>query len=372
MRAPTPLALVLLGGMAVAAAAQEPFHWTGRLAAGKRLEIKGVNGAVRAVGVAAGSQVEVTATKSARRSDPASVEIKVLTTGRRARHENECTAGDHWSTNTDDNDVVVDFDVKVPAGVKFYGQTVNGGVEAEHLASDAQVYTVNGSIRVSTSGYAEATTVNGSIVASLGKADWTDGLEFTTVNGGITLDLPASFSAEVHAKTLNGDVVSDFPLLVSGRFGPRNFHGTVGAGGRSLDLSTNGTVTAIASTPSYTEAPIAKPSNPSLCLSAPRSNVRIVTGLLSIPSATARYASNCSSSDGRPARLRNRNSERNSPTPVAPFSSACSRSSRSRASKARSARCSRPARRRKCPPRSTATKTTPPTSRSRRWSTTGT
>ena len=118
MRAPTPLALVLLGGMAVAAAAQEPFHWTGRLAAGKRLEIKGVNGAVRAVGVAAGSQVEVTATKSARRSDPASVEIKVLTTddgvticavyptGRRARHENECTAGDHWSTNTDDNDVV--------------------------------------------------------------------------------------------------------------------------------------------------------------------------------------------------------------------------------------------------------------------------
>ena len=44
---------------------------------------------------------------------------------------------------------------------------------------------------------------------------------------------------------------------------------------------------------------------------------------LPCPRRRARYASNCSSSDGSPSRLRNRNSERNRPTPVAPFSSAC-------------------------------------------------
>ena len=84
--------------------AQSPFHWSGRLAAGKRLEIKGVNGDVHAVGIAAGSQAEVSAAKHARRSDPASVEIKVVEsedgvticavypTPRRARRDNECTA----------------------------------------------------------------------------------------------------------------------------------------------------------------------------------------------------------------------------------------------------------------------------------------
>ena len=248
-------ALLVGGGAMTAAPAQTEFHWSGRIAAGKRLEVKGVNGGIRAAGIAAGSQVEVSASKRAQRSDPESVQIIVDTTEngvticavyptpRRARHENACTPGDHWSSNTEDNDVVVDFDVRVPAGVKFYAHTVNGGVEAQHLGADVWAYTVNGSVRVSTTGYAEATTVNGSITAELGRADWPDAVEFTTVNGGITLELPANFSAEVRAKTLNGDVISDFPLLVTGRFGPRNWHGTIGQGGRELDLSTvNGTI----------------------------------------------------------------------------------------------------------------------------------
>jgi len=257
MRVIAPLTFAFLAGAAVSAQAQAQgeFHWTGRLAAGKRLEIKGVNGNVRAAGTAAGGQVEVSATKHGNRSDPESVEIKVVTTDdgvticavyptpRRARHENECTPGSHWSSNTDDNDVSVDFEVRVPAGVKFYGHTVNGEVEAEHLGADVWAYTVNGSVRVSTTGSAEATTVNGSINAQMGRADWADAVEFSTVNGGITLDLPANLSAEVRAKTLNGDVISDFPLVVTGRFGPRNWHGTIGQGGRQLDLSTiNGTI----------------------------------------------------------------------------------------------------------------------------------
>jgi DUF4097 and DUF4098 domain-containing protein YvlB len=252
MRAIT-LTLALLAAGAVPAAAQETFHWSGRLAAGKRLEIKGVNGDIHATG--GGSEVDVSATKHARRGDIESVEIKVVTTDegvticavyptpRRARKPNDCTAGDHWSSSTEDNDVTVDFEVRVPAGVKFLGHTVNGEVEAEHLGADVGAYTVNGSVRVSTTGYAEATTVNGSITAEMGRADWPEAVAFRTVNGGITLDLPASFSAEVRAETLNGDVISDFPLTVTGRFGPHRLRGTVGKGGHELSLSTvNGNI----------------------------------------------------------------------------------------------------------------------------------
>ncbi len=45
-----------------------------------------------------------------------------------------------------------------------------------------------------------------SIVASLGRSNWSDGIEFRTVNGGITLDLPVGLSAEVRAETVNGSI----------------------------------------------------------------------------------------------------------------------------------------------------------------------
>src|SRR2546425_1082323 len=102
---------------------------------------------------------------------------------------------------------------------------------------------VNAAVHISTSGYAEATTVNGSIVAAMGKASWTDGVEFRSVNGGITLDLPPSLSGEVRAETVNGEIFTDFPLTVTGRLGPRRVTGTIGSGGRQLALSTvNGNI----------------------------------------------------------------------------------------------------------------------------------
>src|SRR5258708_32870048 len=93
--------------------------------------------------------------------------------------------------NVRDKGVTVDFAVGGPAGVRFLGKTVNGEVAAADLAGDVQANTVNGSIRISTAGYAEAQTVNGEIVASLGRATWSNALEFRTVNGGMPRRPPA-------------------------------------------------------------------------------------------------------------------------------------------------------------------------------------
>src|SRR5258708_30769992 len=59
---------------AVAALTAQDFNWHGRLAATKRLEVKGVNGDVRAV-LASGAEAVVNARKHSRRSDPAEVKI---------------------------------------------------------------------------------------------------------------------------------------------------------------------------------------------------------------------------------------------------------------------------------------------------------
>jgi DUF4097 and DUF4098 domain-containing protein YvlB len=80
--------------------------------------------------------------------------------------------------------------------------------------------------------------VNGSITAAMGRADWSGPLELKTVNGTITVELPASTSARVEASTVNGGIETDFPLTVTGRLGPRHVSGTIGSGGRDLTLET--------------------------------------------------------------------------------------------------------------------------------------
>jgi DUF4097 and DUF4098 domain-containing protein YvlB len=239
----------LLGAAVTATGAAQDFNWRGRLTPGKRLEVKGVNGDVRAT-LASGAEAVVSAAKRARRSDPEDVKIEVIEhdggvticavypTPARARRENICEVGDRWSTNTDNNDVTVSFEVQVPAGVEFHGQTVNGEMSAEGMRADTKASTVNGSVRVTTTGLAEASTVNGSVYVEMGRADWADELDFSTVNGRITLILPASLNTDVQASTVNGEMESDFPMTVSGRFGPRRWKGTIGNGGRSLSLST--------------------------------------------------------------------------------------------------------------------------------------
>jgi hypothetical protein len=246
--APLILTAIALGAWPVTAHAQD-FRWHGRIATGKRIEVKGVNGDVRAV-AATGTEVVVTAAKRARRSDPDDVKIEVIEhdggvticavypTPPRARRENVCEPGDHWSSSTENNDVVVDFEVQVPAGVLFTGRTVNGEMSAEGMRGDVDASTVNGSVRVITTGLAQASTVNGSVYVEMGRADWTDELDFSTVNGGITLILPARLNTDVRASTVNGDLVTDYPLTITGRFGPRRMRGTIGSGGRSLTLST--------------------------------------------------------------------------------------------------------------------------------------
>ena len=235
-------------------AAAQDFTWHGLVGQGQAIEIKGVNGDVIAE-PSGSNEVEVSAEKRARRDDPASVQIQVVPhaggvticavyPSTRADRPNECQSGDGGRMNVQNNDVTVRFTVHVPAGVTFVGRTVNGKVEATRLNGDLVLHTVNGSIHFSTTGTARADTVNGSITGAIGRADWTDRLEMSTVNGGITLTLPASLSTDVRASTLNGDIDSDFPMTVTGRVQPRRIEGTIGGGGRLLSLaSVNGSIT---------------------------------------------------------------------------------------------------------------------------------
>lgn len=232
---------------------QGSFQWRKQLQSGRTVEIKGVNGFIHAE-AASGSEVEVVAVKRAgKRGNPEDVRVEAVEHAEGVTicavypnvggRTNNCEPVEGGRMNVRDNDVRVDFTVRVPSGIRFNGRTVNGEVEVRGLAGDVDVKTVNGDIEIATQGTARAKTVNGSINAFVGNANWNDKLEFATVNGGIDLSLPSNLSARVNAQTLNGEISSDFDMTMQGRISRREFSGLIGSGGRELDIKTvNGNI----------------------------------------------------------------------------------------------------------------------------------
>jgi hypothetical protein len=233
--------------------AQNDFNWRGPIGSGQTLEVRGINGEISAA-ISGSGDAEVHATKTANRSDPASVQIAVVPhaggilvcavyPSPAGREPNTCLPGSNNRSNTSNNDTQVRFEVKVPAGVRFVGRTVNGDVTAESLSGDAEGRTVNGSVKVSTSGNAVANTVNGSLDVAMGRADFPDGAKFSTVNGGITLRVPSYLSAHLKASVQNGSIESDLPITVTGAVSRQKVDGTIGNGGQDLLVSTvNGSI----------------------------------------------------------------------------------------------------------------------------------
>jgi hypothetical protein len=230
-----------------------PFQWSGTVAGGQTIEVQGVNGAVRAVASEDG-RVHVEATRTAGRSDPNSVRLEVIEhaqgvticavypTPAGSRRQNECRPGG-GPNNVQRNDTQVEFLVRVPAGVRFDGKLVNGGIRAEGLRSDVTAATVNGGVTVQTNGSVDASTVNGSITGRLEGGALAPNTRFETVNGNITLNLAAGLDAELRASTVSGRIDSDFPITVSGQVSRRSLRGTIGAGGPELRASTvNGNI----------------------------------------------------------------------------------------------------------------------------------
>ena len=77
----------------------------------------------------------------------------------------------------------------------------------------------------------------------MGSASWSEPLEFETVNGSITLQLPQATDTDIRAETVNGNISTDFPISVRGSFSGKRIDGTIGRGGRALVLKTvNGSV----------------------------------------------------------------------------------------------------------------------------------
>ncbi|HVH88910.1 MAG TPA: DUF4097 family beta strand repeat-containing protein [Terriglobales bacterium] len=219
------------------------FHWTGKLAPDQVVVIKNINGDIDATGSSSADEVEVTAEKSGSGAEDVKIQVVKLNDGIMICanypglfNSGHCESDSHFGNSH--NNAKVHFTVHMPRNLRFTGKNVNGGVDAESMGRYVEASSVNGSIRIATSSWASANTVNGSIEAKIGRAEWSGDLGFKSVNGSVKVELPANANTEVDFRSVNGHLDSDFPLTVQGSIGRHSVHGTIGSGGRSLEINT--------------------------------------------------------------------------------------------------------------------------------------
>jgi hypothetical protein len=245
-----------LAAMTAGAQERDTWEWRGTLAEGRTVFLHNVNGEVR-FETGTGDAVEVRAVKRWRRGDPDDVRIEARQSGsgdgnilicafwnERATCDEDGYRGSNnnrrWTGR--DNDVSVEFTVRVPAYARVEANTVNGAIRIEEVAGTVRARTVNGGIEArSTRGRVYANTVNGSITVS-GHMD-ERGVEYTTVNGSITIELPGNANADVDLSTVNGRIATEFPITFDGTIDPRRIRAEIGAGGATLRARTvNGSI----------------------------------------------------------------------------------------------------------------------------------
>lgn len=247
----------------------ETWRYDARVDAGKWVRIYNLNGSIEFT-ASPDNQVHIVAEKNTRRGDARDVHFEVvqvnggLTVCAVFYENTRCEEDNYNSSNRRDeqNRVSVDFRVQIPRGSRWHASSVNGGVSIrdggqEVVANSVngsvtvssargpvKASTVNGGISVSTSdGPVSASTVNGSVTARMDKISGDGNMSFSTVNGTVRIEVPKDFDADVRFDTMNGSISSDFPIKLTGRFGPRHAEGTIGRGGRSIRAkSVNGSV----------------------------------------------------------------------------------------------------------------------------------
>jgi len=134
----------------------------------------------------------------------------------------------------------VSYEIFVPQTSDVTLKSVNGGITISDVRGQIRFAVTNGGVHLTrVAGDVSGESVNGGIQVELAGTSW-DGrqLDVKTHNGGVTLSVPAQYSAHVQAETGMGHIQSDFPVTMVGDMTPRQLDFNVGAGGALIHLAT--------------------------------------------------------------------------------------------------------------------------------------
>lgn len=121
--------------------------------------------------------------------------------------------------------------VRVPNRSDVVVRSRNGDVSVTDIAGNADVATQNGNVTIMLNGYAQASTINGTLNVTMGAATWPGSLRFSTQRGDITLWITPKAGCTVHLHTDNGTLFTDFGLTGAANGPSETIDGAVNGGG---------------------------------------------------------------------------------------------------------------------------------------------
>jgi Putative adhesin len=248
----------------------DTWRWDGRVDGGKWMNVFNVNGSVE-FAPSEDNMVHLLAEKRSNGRDMDDIHFEVVQAGGNVticaiwNDSARCEDGGVESfrrNGNNNNHSNVKITVRVPRPVKVGAHSVNGAVSVRDVGAEVKANTVNGGVRVrnaggpvrantvnggvdvnTSAGPVTAETVNGNVDARMATLAGDDDMDFKTVNGSVSIYVPASFDANFRFDTVSGGIDSDFPMTITGKWGPRHAAGKIGSGGRDIRASSvNGSI----------------------------------------------------------------------------------------------------------------------------------
>lgn len=142
----------------------------------------------------------------------------------------------HWNRRA----WAVSYEIFAPHETDLDIEAVNGGIVLADVDGEIEFDTTNGGVHLEgLAGDVRGRTTNGGVDIRLTGETWDgDGLDVSTTNGGVRLRVSEGYSARFEARTTNGGINLDFPVLVQGPLGRRHVSATLGDGGPLLRVTT--------------------------------------------------------------------------------------------------------------------------------------
>ena len=264
------VAAPLLGAQQQFGRDSDVWRWDGRVDGGRWMNVFNINGTVD-FAPSADNMVHLVAEKRSNGRELDDIHYEVVQAGGNVticaiwNNNSRCEDGGVEQLRRNDhneNHSSVRITVQVPRSVRVGAHSVNGGVSVRDVGAEVKANTVNGGVTIrnalgpvraetvnggvdvnTSAGPVTAETVNGNVDARMASLSGNDDMTFKTVNGSVAIYVPARFDATFRFDTVHGGIDSDFPMTLSGKWGPRHAAGTIGAGGRDLRASSvNGSI----------------------------------------------------------------------------------------------------------------------------------
>ena len=234
------LALAIQGSASDSRAFTEEFHHTYELAAGGRVELDNINGAVH-ISAWDRNEVKVDAVKYAGRKerlDDAKIEVSANSDYISIRTEYQHHDLNFSNDDSDNNPPSVEYTLTVPRTARLDEiKLINGALDVQGVNGEIRASCVNGRLQArDLGGRTKLSTVNGRLEADFTKLAESP-VELSSVNGSVVLTLPSDSKAELSASTVSGGIENDFGLHVNHhRYVGHDLRGQLAGGGTRIEL----------------------------------------------------------------------------------------------------------------------------------------